>query len=108
MDERKAIRTPEEWARFAKRLFVRCLIVAVACGSVAALLCYRSPDGSLFGYEFHGFGFVIHNIALAGLLLLLFVILAFAAGVSAFAALLGLYAWIGILLNIWIRKRWRE
>jgi hypothetical protein len=101
MDERERIRlpadkTPEEWAQFFKRLFVRCLIVAVACGSVAAIEVAIMRSGGDFNPFFS---------PVFGLLILLLYILAFAAGVSAIVAFLGLHAWIGILLNIWLRKR---
>jgi hypothetical protein len=107
MDEHDASRphankTPEEWAQFGKRLFVRCLIVAIACGSIAAVEVGILRNGWFHFPGVNFFGPVFES------LLALFIILAIAAGVSAIAALLGLYVWIGILLNLWIRNRNRR
>jgi len=83
--------TPEEWARFAKRLFVGCLAVAAACGITSAAVWYAGP--------------IAPNLGIANCLAVLSVVLMLAAGVSSLLALSCFITWIGVLLKIWIHKR---
>jgi len=83
--------TSEESARFVQRLFVGCLVVAIACGILSAAARYAGP--------------IAPNLDIAICLAVLSVVLMLAAVVSSLLALSCFIAWIGVLLNIWIRKR---